>query len=63
MKKYRQALSLLVLITLLIVIRTPLVSSQGESSWDKNIKDTLEIVQAQANSQNNRDMAPEMPEQ
>ncbi len=63
MKKYWQVLSLLILTIFLIVITTPLVSSQGESSWDKNLKNTLEIVQAQANSQSDEEIAPEISEQ
>ena len=62
MKKYWQTLSLLVLITFLSVIRTPLVSSQGEIGWSNNVEKTLEIVQAQPNSQGDGEIAPEIPE-
>ena len=61
MKKYWQVLSLLILTIFLIVITTPLVSSQGEISWDKNLKGTLEIVQAQVSSQGDGEIAPEIP--
>ncbi len=62
MKKYWQALSLLVLITFLIFIRTPLVSSQGEISWSSNVENSLGIVQAQANSQSDGEIVPEIPQ-
>ena len=62
MKKYWQTLSLLVLITFLSAIRTPLVSSQGEISRSNNVEKTLEIVQAQPNSQGDGKIAPEIPE-
>ena len=62
MKRYWQVLSLLILTIFLIVITTPLVSSQGEISWDKNIKDSLGIIQAQVNSQGDEEIAPEIPE-
>ncbi len=62
MKKYWQALSLLLLITFLIVIRTPLVSSQGEISWSSDVEQTLSIFQAQATSPSNVEIIPEISE-
>lgn len=62
MKKYWQVLSLLIFITFLIVIRTPLLSSQGEISWSSPVEKTLAIVQAQATSQSNVEIVPEIPE-
>ena len=63
MKKYWQVLSLLVLITFLIVIRPPLVSSQVAINSSGNVEHTLGIVQAQTVSQNEKEIAPENPEQ
>ena len=63
MKKYWQVLSLLVLITFLIVIRPPLVSSQVAINSSGNVEHTLGMVQAQAPSQNEEEIAPETPEQ
>ncbi|MGB5636296.1 MAG: mechanosensitive ion channel family protein [Waterburya sp.] len=63
MKKYWQVLSLLIFITFLIVIKTPLLSSQGEISWSSPVEKTLAIVQAQAISQSNVEIVPEIPDQ
>ncbi len=63
MKKYWQVLSLLVVTTFLIVIISPLVSSQEKISWSSNVKDTLGIVQAQATSEKEGEIAPQIPEQ
>ncbi len=60
MKKYWQVLSLLVLTTFLIIIISPLVSSQEEISWENNVEGTLGIVEAQATSQKEGEIAPEI---
>ncbi|MGV2828427.1 mechanosensitive ion channel family protein [Myxosarcina sp. GI1(2024)] len=64
MKKYWQVLSLLWLITFLIIIRTPSVASQRViiEYWSSKLENTLEIVVAQAGSQSDRIIAPEIPE-
>ena len=59
MKKHWQALSFLVIITFLIVIRIPLLFSTEVISGQNNIA----IVQAQTSSQNEGEIAPEIPEQ
>ena len=58
MKKHWQALSLLVIITFLIVIRIPLLSSTEVISGQNNVT----IVQVQTSSPNERVIAPQTPE-
>ena len=63
MKKYRQALIILVFIILLIVMRTPLVFSQREVSGQNNLETSLEIIQTQASSQKVGAIVSEIPAQ
>ena len=63
MQKFWRTFSLLVLITFLIVISSPLVSSQVAINSSDNVENSLGIVQAQALSQNEEEIAPETPEQ
>ena len=60
MKKDWQTLSLLFLMTFLLVIRIPLISSQAEISWSSNIEKTLEIVRVQTDTHNDGKIAPEI---
>ncbi|MGK7892738.1 MAG: mechanosensitive ion channel family protein [Xenococcus sp. (in: cyanobacteria)] len=59
MKKHWQTLSLLGIITFLIVIRIPLLSSTEVISSSNKVA----IIQAQTIAQNQGDIAPEIPEQ
>lgn len=59
MKRHWQALSFLVIITFLIVIKIPLLSSTEILSRQNNIA----IVQAQTSSPNSVEIAPKIPEQ
>ena len=58
MKKYWQVLSLVIITSFLIVIISPIVSSQGKISWSSNVEDTTPIVQAQAVRKNNKQDIP-----
>ncbi|MGB5710480.1 MAG: mechanosensitive ion channel domain-containing protein [Waterburya sp.] len=50
----------MVVTTFLIIIISPLVFSQEEISWESNVEDTLGIVQAQATSQKEGEIVPEI---
>ena len=58
MKKYWQVLSLVIITSFLIVIISPLVSSQRQISWSSNVEDTMPIVQEQAVHKNNKQDIP-----
>lgn len=62
MKKYWQVLSLLFLIIFLIIIKTPSLSLLGKIDRS-SLDNSLGIVIAQAGSQNQEEIAPEIPEQ